>query len=321
MKRLCFASATLACALGGTASAQPATMPTPPTAPTAGLTTTVTTTVTTTMAAPAILPTIGASFALTAQAGFPAKVDYLYDSPAAADANGKVIVHWFCSTKPKATGVACAADLARMIALKEANPRVYIIAYIDGKKADAKKLDPIRESEGVGRGTVAFGKNVTAFMKKNKVTSSTSVVVDVDGKVAMVTTAGSDLDARDQKVAALAARIKEYDFSSDGPKLAKPGEKFKLTVNVKLAPWLKYTTKAAPGFKITVPSDIKCDATTLTGDQIKTSGDTLTAQVTCSGPRGNYEARGELTFGYEGPSGNSTGLGQQSANWKFDIRP
>jgi hypothetical protein len=41
--------------------------------------------------------------------------------------------------------------------------------------------------------------------------------------------------------------------------------------------------------------------------------------VTCSGPRGSYEARGELRFGYDAPGG--TGLGVESAEWKFEIKP
>jgi len=48
--------------------------------------------------------------------------------------------------------------------LKEAG-RVYVVAYINGTKGQAQKLDPIRESEGVGRGTVAYGPGVTKLAK------------------------------------------------------------------------------------------------------------------------------------------------------------
>jgi hypothetical protein len=62
------------------------------------------------------------------------------------DAAGKVVVHWFCAPKV----AACTDDLARITTLKENSNRVYVIAYINGTKRDAQKLDPIRESEASG---------------------------------------------------------------------------------------------------------------------------------------------------------------------------
>src|SRR5438874_45703 len=107
------------------------------------------------------------------------KLQWLYDSPSATDSAGKVIVHWFCTAKI----ATCTDDLARVLTLRDAG-RVYVIAYINGGQRDAKKLDPIRESEGVGRGTVAYGPNVTKLFKTFGITSGeASVVVDVDGKV------------------------------------------------------------------------------------------------------------------------------------------
>ena len=41
--------------------------------------------------------------------------------------------------------------------------------------------------------------------------------------------------------------------------------------------------------------------------------------VTCSGPKGSYEARANLSFGYDAPTGGA-GLGTESANWKFEIK-
>ena len=80
----------------------------------------------------------------------------------------------------------------------------------------------------------------------------------------------------------------------DGPTTTvKPGEKFTLSLKIQLANWLTYSATQPMEFNLTVPKDIKCDATTLKGDQLKVDGHTLTAQVTCSGPRGIYEARGE----------------------------
>jgi hypothetical protein len=264
--------------------------------------------------APAALPAVGDAFGLGG-AGWP-KLDWLYDVPAPGDAAGKVVIHWFCA--PRAVG--CTDDLARVVTLKE-NGRTYIVAYINGSKGQAQKLDPIRESEGVGRGTVAYGRGATKLMRDLGITGPASIVVDVDGKVQLVTTtaAPADLDARDAKVNAAIAAIKEYASTTDGPKVVKPGEKFPLSIAIKLASWLKYSDKTPMELKITVPPDIKCDATTLKGEQLKLADKQLTATVTCSGPRGIYEARGELRFGYDAPGGG-TGLGAESAKWKFEIK-
>jgi len=265
---------------------------------------------------PAALPAAGDGFALEGGPGWPAKLDWLYDVPSANDAAGKVVIHWFCAPKIP----ACTDDLARIVTLKEAG-RVYIVAYINGTKAQAQKLDPIRESEGVGRGTLAYGRFATKLMKDLHITGPASIVVGVDGKVQLVTTtpAPADLDARDAKVNQAIAAIKEYVASNDGPKVVKPGDKFQLTMSIKLASWLKYSDKTPMELDITVPGDIKCDATKLRGDQLKVADKQLTATVTCSGPRGIYEARGELRFGYDAPGGG-TGLGAESTQWKFEIK-
>lgn len=247
------------------------------------------------------------------------KRDWLYDVPSTSDSAGKVVIHWFCGPKVK----ACTDDLARLVTLKENASRVYIVAYIAGTKAQAKKLDPIRESEGVGRGTLAFGKGPTTLMKQMEITGPASVIVDVDGKVAMVTTSGDPaaLDMRDQKVVSLARAIKDYTTSSSKPPVdTKPGAKFSLSMTVNLSPWIKPSTKTPTEFKLTAPPDFACDAKELKADQIKVEGQTLTATVTCTAPRGAYEARGELRFGYQDAAG-AAGLGTDSTAWKFDIKP
>lgn len=303
MKRLVI-SAVILGSLVATAWAQPAkkpaklpSAPPPPPAP------------------PATLPAVGDTLSINGTASWP-KLDWLYDLPVPNDAAGKVVIHWFCAPKVQ----ACSDDLARIVTLKD-NGRVYVIAYINGTKAQAQKLDPIRESEGVGRGTVAFGRGATKLMKDLGITGPASVVVDVDGKVALVTTTATpaDLDARDAKATAAIAAIKEYVSTPDGPKVAKPGDKFPLSIAIKLASWLKYSDKTPMEFKVTIPPDIKCDATTLKGDQIKVADKLLTATVTCSGPKGIYEARGELRFGYDAPGGG-TGIGAESAKWKFELK-
>jgi hypothetical protein len=263
----------------------------------------------------AALPAVGETLPTTGAPGWP-KLDWLYDVPSANDAAGKITIHWFCSTKV----AACQDDLARVLTLKE-NGHVYVVAYINGTKVDAKKLDPIRESEGVGQGTVAFGRGAIEMMKKFSLTGPASIVVDTDNKIALVSTGSSppELDARDAKVNALIVAIKEITKHHENPPPVKAGEKFPLTLTVTIAKWLKYSSKNQQTiFTVTVPKDIKCDATKLTGDQVKTVDGTMTATVTCSGPHGSYEATGDLRFGYESLSGG-TGLGLETAKWKFQI--
>ena len=71
-------------------------------------------------------------------------------------------------------------------------------------------------------------------------------------------------------------------------------------------------------WKATVPREVKCDNTTLSGDQLKTAGQTLAVKMTCTGPRGSYEAAAQIQFGYDVPSG-ATGIGADGGRWKFEI--
>ena len=248
----------------------------------------------------ATMPKVGDVLTQAGNADWP-KLSWMYDAPSAKDAAGKIVIHWFCA--PKIT--ACADDLARLVTLRDAG-RVYIVAYINGTNRDAKKLDPIRESEGVGRGTVAFGPGVGKLVKQLAIgTGPASIVVDVDGKVTMISTSldATQLDARDAQVNALAGAIKEYTTSKDGPATAKVGEKFNLSIKVQLASWLAYSTSRPAEFDLSAPKDIKCDSKVLKGDQIKIDAHTLTATVSCSAPKGVYEASGSLQFGYDSPSG------------------
>ena len=207
-----------------------------------------------------------------------------------------------------------------MITLRDTG-KVYIVAYINAASpAEAKKLDPIRESEGVGRGTVAYGKNVTLLDKQLSITGPASFIVDTEGKVQLVSTAtdGAALDARDAKVNELVKGIKDYTSAKEGPATVKPGDKFTLSLKITLANWLVYSTIQPRQFDLTVPKDIKCDATTLKGDQLKLEGHVMTAAVACSGPHGNYEARGTLRFGYDSASGPGFG-NVDGVVWKFQI--
>ena len=273
------------------------------------------------LAAPAVadslsLPKVGEIMSEQGSSAWP-KMEWLYDVPSHPDAAGKIVVLWFCGPKVK----TCSDDLAHLIALKDTG-KVYIVAYIDGAKSATKKLDPINGSEGVGKGTVAYGRAVGNLTKALAINSPTSIVLDVDGRVVLVAngTTATDFDARDAKVNALAAAVKEYTWSANDPKTAIAGEKFQLAMTVRLANWLKYGTTTPMSFRLTqAPKELKCDASKLTADQIKIDGQTATATVTCTAPIGSYEVRGEIQFSYDAPAGG-TGLGTEGAGWKLVVK-
>jgi hypothetical protein len=316
MNRL-FLSALALGSLVATATAQPITNPGGGSGSAVTPTQTTPTPVTDRAATGTTLPAVGETLQLNGAPAWPQKIEWLYDIPSFKDATGKVAIHWFCSPKVP----ACVDDLARLVNTKENSNRVYVVAYINGNKAQAKKLDPIRESEGVGRGTLAFGANVGKIFKMMKIVGPVSIIVDVDGKVAQVTTGSSpaELDARDAKVTTLTTAIKEYTVEASGPKTVKPSEKFTLKLSVKLAGWLKHSTKTPREFKVMLPKDVTCDASSLKGDQVKIVDQTLTGAVTCSGKPGTYEIRGNLSFGYDTPNGGA-GMGTESTNFKFIIK-
>lgn len=271
------------------------------------------------LAAPAsadpMLPKAGEQLSLQGGADWPG-LTWLYDSPSGTDAAGKVVIHWFCAQRIK----TCATDLARLITLRDTG-HVYIVAYINGPIADAKKLDPIRESEGVGHGTVATGPAVKKLFKTLGIAKGpVSIVVDLDGKVKLVTSSGdiNELDSRDTIVKSLVDAIKPFTTSNDAPKTAKANQKMTFTFKVQLGSWLTFSKKSPTEFTFQAAKEVKCDATTLKGDQLKVDGKTMTAQVTCTAPKGSYQARAEIRFGYDSPNG-ATGLGNDGATWKFEV--
>jgi hypothetical protein len=196
----------------------------------------------------------------------------------------------------------------------------YIVAYIAGSEREAKKLDPIRESEGVGKGTVAYGPGVIKLMRQLAVTEG-AIVVDVDGKVRAVTTSGdlNELDARDKVVADLASALKDFTTSHDNPAKVKAADKFALVFKVQLASWLTFNQKSPAEFVLTVPKDIKCTATTLRGAELAIDGHVMTATATCWGPKGVYEAQARMRWEDDSPGG-AHGTGQDGATYKFEIQ-
>ncbi len=250
---------------------------------------------------------------------WPILKDWLEGSPNGSDAAGKVVVHWFC--KPKVED--CKVDLARIFNTREQG-NVYVIAYINGSKRDAGRLDPVRGE--VGAGAVAFGKQVGTLFKRMAIGAALpmSIVVDVDGKVALVSHTGDpdQLDARDTKVAALVAAIKVFTVHGTCPSVPiKKGERFELSVSADLATWLDFDVSVQPEIKLTLPPDVTCDATLLKGTAITVSGRKLSAVVGCRGSvKGSYEATGSVRFSYRGPN-KALGVGADAVRWKFSVAP
>jgi hypothetical protein len=261
----------------------------------------------------ATLPKAGDAFALAGAGEWP-KLAWMYAAPSTNDAAGRVVVHWFCSPSPKKVATECADDLARIIGLRDTG-HVYVVAYLAGSEREAKKLDPIKESEGIGKGTVAYGPGVVKLMKQLGLTEG-AVVVDVDGTVKVVTTSGdlNELDARDKIVNDLIAGIKDFTTSHDNPATAKIGDKFQLVFKVQLASWLTFNQKnPVELFTVNVTKDVQCTTST------SIDGHTLVGTATCSGKRGVYEAQSTIRFEYESPSGGH-GTGQDGATYKFEIK-
>ena len=261
------------------------------------------------------MPKAGDMLSLGGNADWP-KQTWTYNAPSANDAAGRVIVYWFCSPRV----AACVDDLARIVTMREAGG-VYVIGFINGSQRDAKKLDPIRESEGVGRGTLASGPGVKKLFKQLGIAKGpAAIVVGLDGKVKAVTTSGdlNELDARDTVIKGLVESVKPFTTSNKAPKTAKAGEKLVFTFEVQLASWLTYSKKSPMEFTFQAAKEVKCDATSLKGEQLKITDKTLTATVTCTAPRGSYQARAEIRFGYDSPNG-ATGLGNDGATWKFEV--
>lgn len=260
------------------------------------------------------------AFAETPKVGevmtWPALKTWLADPPVAADGAGKVVVHWFCSAKAP----LCKDDLARLIALREAG-KIYVIAYINGSKRDATKLDPVRDA--IAGGAVSYGAPVGKLMKTMGLGAGpAAIVVGTDGRVDLVQIGGEpdQLDQRDTKVNELVSKIKEFKVTSDGPTTVKVGERFELKMTIELASWLSFNSSAPTEVALSLPTELKCDGSKLTGDQLKIADRKLTAVVGCtSATKGSFEARADYRFGYQSPSGVQA-LGSDGVRWKFQVQ-
>ena len=246
---------------------------------------------------------------------------WLDASPNAEDAAGKVTIHWFC--KPRLE--ACRDDLARIYNLREQHARVYVVAYIDGTLKDARKLDPVRGD--VGAGGVTYGKPVAAMLRSMGVTAADlpmSVVIGIDGKVALVTRGGGPeaLDQRDARVRSMIDDIHEYVIGASSPAgTVKVGQRFELGLKIELASWLKFDPSRPAVLTLTPPPDVTCDATRVGPERMKVIVGTLETSVTChAAVKGVYEAKGTIRFNFLGPRG-AIGVGDDGVTWKFEVRP
>ena len=244
---------------------------------------------------------------------FPALKTWLVGAPNTDDASGKVVLHWFCGPKIK----ACTDDLASVISLRDMQ-KLYVVAYINGSQRDAKKFDPIHDD--VGAGAVSYGPEDAKLTKAfNFGAQPGAVVVDVDGKVAYVDGSGDPaaIDARNSKIKALVAAIKDFSATPTGADKMKVGERFDLNLDIELSSWLKFSKSEAPSVTLTVPSTIKCDKTTLAESDLKVNGQSMIATFSCTATKaGSYEVQALYRFSYDQSSGG-TGIGTDAVKWKF----
>ena len=248
---------------------------------------------------------------------WPTVKTWIGDAPTAADAAGKVVVHWFCTAKVP----ACRDDLARIVTMREAG-KIYVIGYIAGSRRDAQKLDPVRGE--LGAGALAYGKPIAKVLGQLGLGAGpAAIVVNVDGNVALIANAvdPDTLDKRDRKVAELAAAVREFTITKSGPTSTKVGDSFKLSLTVELSPWLSFSQKVPTRAVLTLPPNVTCDKSALDRNDLQTRGRTMSGSVNCRGTKpGSYEARADLRFGYDNPN-QSTGVGTDGVGWKFLVEP
>jgi hypothetical protein len=245
---------------------------------------------------------------------WPNAAKWVSEGPVGTDAAGRVVILWFCSVKVP----ECADDLARVVELKDAG-KVYVIAYIaDAKsKKAAMKLDPLRDD--VGAGALAFGKDVDRLAATLGLPTGGSIVLDTDGKVALVapSTEPDFLDKRDAKVKALVDAIKEYTVSTTGGGKVTVGERFNLEVNVVLSAWNTFNAKAPLEIELGALPNVTCTSNKLTTTGVRMDARTMTGTFSCIAAKaGSYEAAAQLRFGYTNPR-SATGVGADSTRWKF----
>lgn len=235
------------------------------------------------------------------------------DEPADADdAKGNVVVHWFCSATD-----ACKTDFARLYHLQQ-TVKVYVIAYIDGTKAHAKRLNPAMEQPEVG--ATALGPEAKALAKRYGFGKGPgAIVADHHGVVALLA-GGSDaeLDARDNKIKELSAAIADYQLIAKGPAAVKIGLPFELTLDLQLSSWAMWQADHNLALSLAGPSNIACDPPAKI--RVTRSGLQLRAQISCRVAEiGAYKIDGDVKFSYKTNAAARVGAG--SVHWTVNIVP
>ena len=67
--------------------------------------------------------------------------------------------------------------------------------------------------------------------------------------------------------------------------------------------WLTYSDKTPMELNFTAPKDLEVRRDQGRSDKMKIEGQSLTAAVTCTAPKGGYQVRGDIRFGYDNPVG------------------
>jgi len=105
-----------------------------------------------------------------------------------------------------------------------------------------------------------------------------------------------------------------------GPSRSRPGDKFALSLSIKLRELAQYSDTTPRELRLITPPDIKCDATNLRGDQIKAADRLLTATVMCSGPKGKLRGAAPSCGSATTHRAAAPALAPRTAGWKFEIK-
>ena len=239
------------------------------------------------------------------------------DTPERPDpsADGSVVIHWFCTPKLS----ACVDDLARIVRFREAGD-VYVVWHLNAPLREAKEMIP--PAAGVATGRIDAGPDVQQLFKRLRIANGpASVVVDLDGTIKAVTSSADvkELDSRDAIIRNLVANAKPYTITKLGPTSGKAGAKLAFTVQVQLGRWTRgFNVAGITFFKFQPARGMTCDEMELNRDQLKFADKTLTATVTCTAPKGSYEASGKIHFEYR-PWDATGAFADDRVDWTFGV--
>ena len=233
------------------------------------------------------------------------------------DAAGKVVIHWFCTPKV----AACTDDLARIVTLRERRRLHRRVHQRLAARREEARSDPRERRRR--RGTVATGPGVKKLFKQLGIAKGpASIVVDVDGKVKLVTTSGdiNELDARDTMVKALVDAIKPFTTRERRPEDGEAEREVRRSRSrSQLANWLTFSKKTPMEFTFTVAEGRQVRRDDAQGRPAQDRRQTLTATVTCTAPQGQLPGARRDSLRLRQPE-RTTGLGNDGATWKFEVK-